>query len=435
MKKNCILLLLSFLAASVVSAQRLLTEDFNYSAGQLTTVSSGAWVHFSGTTKPIQVVAGNLTYPGYVTSPSPASGLIFLDSAKSNAEDVNRSFGAVNSGSLYCTFLLNVLNANNLFSDSSNKGEAFMGFLPLSSNPAEAVGVVIKRTPGGGGSFKLGVFSRIDTLPRSVVWYDSGFATNSTLLVTLGYQFVAGDGNNIVMLWVNPAIDSIQPSPNAQVIDLDSATNPRKFGRLAAVQRSQRSPICQIDAIKVSTSWVDAVLPLSLLSFNVIDNNGYASLSWQTCNEINMNRFEVQKSLDARNFAAIGEVPAKNQSCGTTYTYNDAKTLTGTAYYRIRMIDNDGTSNYSGVVSVDGKLPTKISVFPNPVINYLVLAHPKAEAGTTIQIVSTNGSVVASYPVQKDAIQTSVDVSKLPKGSYIVVFSNSRQKQTIKIIK
>ncbi|HEY6977609.1 MAG TPA: T9SS type A sorting domain-containing protein [Chitinophagaceae bacterium] len=435
MKKNCILLSLSFLAASVVSAQRLFTEDFNYSAGQLTTMSSGVWKHFSGTTEPIQVVTGNLTYPGYITSPSATSGLVLLDSAKTNAEDVNTSFTTVDSGSIYCTFLLNVLNANNLFADSSNKGEAFISFLPLSSNSSEAVGVVIKRTPGGGGSFKLGVFSRINVTPQSVVWYDSGFAANSTLLITLGYQFVAGDGNNIVMLWVNPAIDSIQPSPNAQVVDLDSASNPRKFGKLGLLQRSQRSPQCEIDAIKVSTSWVDAVLPLRLLSFNVIDNNGYASLSWQTCNEINMNRFEVQKSLDARNFAAIGEVAAKNQSCGTTYTYNDAKTLNGTAYYRIRMIDNDGTSNYSGIVSINGKVPTKISVFPNPVVNYLVVAHPKAEAGATIQIVSTNGSVIASYPVQKDAIQTSVDVSKLSKGSYIVVFSNSRQKQTMKIIK
>ena len=148
-----------------------------------------------------------------------------------------------------------------------------------------------------------------------------------------------------------------------------------------------------------------------------------------------MSKFEVQKSLDARSFSAISDVPAKNGPCGTTYTYQDAKALTGIAYYRIRMIDKDGTSNYSGVVSIDGKIPAKISVFPNPVVNYLVLAHPKAEAGTTLKIISTNGSVVASYPVQKDAVQTSVDVSRLAKGSYIVVFGNTQQKQAIKIIK
>jgi hypothetical protein len=432
MKKS--LILFSFtLFAAYVSAQRLLTEDFNYPIGALVPSSDSSWLHIGGTTKPIQVIAGNLTYPGYVTNPSPTSGLILLDSAKSNAEDVATKFTTVDSGIVYCSFLLDVLLVNNLFSDSSNKGEAFLGFLPSSNNQAFAAGVAIKKTPRS-GTFRLGVYPRIDSTVQ-IAWSDSGYSINNTLLVTVAYQFVPGNGNNLVMLWVNPAIDSIQPSPDAQAIDLDTATSPRKFARLAFLQRSQRSPRCEIDAVKVSTSWTDAVLPLRLLSFNVIDNNGYASLSWQTCNEINMNRFEVQKSLDARNFAPIGSVSAKNESCGTTYAYNDAKALTGIAYYRLRMVDKDGTSNYSGIVSVDGKLPTKISVFPNPVVNYLVLAHPKAETGTTLKIVSTNGSVVASYPVQKDAVQTSVDVSKLSKGTYIVVFGNTRQKETIKIIK
>ena len=276
-----------------------------------------------------------------------------------------------------------------------------------------------------------------NTAPPMVVWSDSNYATNTTLLVTMAYKFVPGDSNNVVMMWVNPSTDSLEPSPQAQVIDLDTAstTTPRRFGKLALMQRSTRSPRCEIDAIKVSTTWADVVLPLRLISFNVVDQNGYASLSWQTCNEINMSKFEVQKSIDARNFSTIGDILAKNGSCGTTYTYNDAKALSGIAYYRLRMIDKDGASSYSGVVSIDGKIPEKISVFPNPVVNYLVLAHPKAEAGTTLKIISTNGSVVASYPVQKDAVQTSLDVSKLAKGSYIVLFSNATQKQTIKILK
>jgi len=437
MKKIFILLSLNLLVAYTVSAQRLLTEDFNYSAGSLISVSDSAWVHFGGTTKPIQVISGNLTYPGYVTNPT-TNGLVSLDSAISNAEDADVNFSvdsaAIDSGVIYCTFLLNVLKAENLFGDSSSKGEAFIGYLPLTANASEAVGVAIKRAASGG--IRLGVFSRIDTLPKTVAWDDSSYDTSTTLMVTMAYQFVAGDGNNLVQLWVNPPTNSdIQPSPDAQVIDLDSASNKRRFGRLGLAQRSQRSPVCQIDAIRVSTSWGDAVLPLTLLSFNVIDNNGYASLGWQTCNEINMSKFEVQKSADARDFSAIGEVPAKNGSCGAIYSYKDVKALSGIAYYRIRMIDRDGTSSYSGIVAVDGKVSAKISVFPNPVVNYLVLKHPKAEAGTTLKIVSTNGSVVASYPVQKDAVQTSVDVSRLAKGSYIVVLGDARQKQTIKIIK
>src|SRR4051794_37491892 len=132
--KDFILLSLSLLAASIGFSQRLITEDFNYVAGSLVSVSDSVWTHFGGTTKPIQVIAGNLTYPNYTTNPSPdTSGLVFLDSAKSNAEDANIKFSTVDSGIVYCTFLLNVLDSTNLFGDSSQKGEAFLSFLPLSA--------------------------------------------------------------------------------------------------------------------------------------------------------------------------------------------------------------------------------------------------------------------------------------------------------------
>jgi len=432
MKKTFTFLLLILLAASVVSAQRLLTEDFNYATGALTTVSGGNWTPFAGTAKPIQVINANLTYSGYVTNPSPTSGAVLLDTAKSNGENAYAKFSTVSSNTVYCTFLLDVLSVGNLFPNGTGKGEGFISFLPLSNSMANAAGVAIKRASTG---FKLGVFPRINPDSVQIAWAKPKFSINTTLLVTMAYQFVPGEGNNLVMLWVNPRTDTLQISPDAQIIDIDSASKPRKFGKLALLQRSSHTPLCEIDAIKVSTDWNDAVLPLRLLSFNVIDNNGYASLSWQTCNEINMNKFEVQKSADAESFVGIGDVAAKNTSCGTTYTFKDPKALAGTAYYRIRMIDNDGSSSLSGIVHIDGKIPTKVSVFPNPVINYLVLAHPKAETGTMLIIVSLNGTVVASYVVQKDAIQTSVDVSTLAKGNYIVVFGNAQLKQTIKIVK
>src|SRR3954471_8554288 len=180
MKKIFVFLSLSLLAASTVSSQRLLTEDFNYSIGQLTSVSGSNWLHFTGTTKPIQVIAGNLTYPGYITSPSSTSALVLLDSSISNAEDAFIRFGRVDSSTVYCTFLLNVLSINNLFGDTSNKGEAFIGFLPFSNNIAGAAGVAIQKGATR-DNFKLGVFPRINTNPPSVVWSDSNYAINSTL--------------------------------------------------------------------------------------------------------------------------------------------------------------------------------------------------------------------------------------------------------------
>jgi len=433
MKKNFTFLLLSLFSVSVVSAQRLLTEDFNYSAGSLTANSSGKWIRFAGNTAPIQVQDGSLTYEGYDSISS--GGRVVLDSIPSHGESDFIRFTKQKSGTIYCSFLLNVLAESNLFGGNSATGEFFLALLPNQLNDPAYAAVEIRRGKKA-GLFSLGITSRVTAgTPATVAWATGTYSTLNTYLVTVGYQVVPGDNNNIVSLWVNPSTNSAQPPPDATTTDSDTGNDTLTIGKVGFFQNSSRSPKCLIDALKVSTSWDDLILPLNLLSFNVLDNNGFASLSWKTCNEVNVKSFEVQKSSDARNFVAIGNIAAKNGSCGTTYSYRDAKELIGTAFYRLRMIDNDGKASYSAILSVNGKLPTKVSVFPNPVVNNLVLSHPKAVDGAIIKIVSLNGSVLATHSVQKDAIQTSVDVSKLAKGNYIVIFNNAQQQQTIKILK
>jgi hypothetical protein len=431
MKKSLTLLVMSFFIVSIVSAQRLVTEDFNYNTGDLTNVSGGLWHHYSGNTEPIKVVSGNLSYPGYTTNPITETK-VKLDTSQLNAEDAYVEFSQVNSESVYCSFLLNVLDNSQLLANNSDTGEFFISFLPAKSNKKYVGGIAIKKGKQR-KTFQLGVFARID--PHGINWAPQDYSLNTTLLVTVQYQFVPGDNNNVAALWINPPTTGSQPSPDAQKTDIDMGRYPKNIGRLALLQRSLRSPLCYIDAIRVSTTWEDAVLPLKLLSFNVVDNNGYASLTWQTCDELNMKEFEVQRSADAQSFSAVGSVLAKNGSCGTSYTYSDPKQLAGTAYYRLKMIDKDGKSTFSAIVHVSGKISTSLSVFPNPIVNDLVLSHPKAETGATIKIISMNGAVVASYFVQKDVVQTSVNVSKLAHGNYIVVFQNGQQKQTIKIVK
>lgn len=433
MKRICTLLSLCIIVASVASAQRMITEDFNYTTGTLTSVSGGAWTHFSGNTKPITVVSGSLTYTGYYTNPDTNSGKVFLDTAKLNGEDAYIRFPKTDTGTIYCSFLLDVLTVKNIVAHNATLGEYFIAFLPNHNNVTPAAGVAIRRGDAK-GTFNLGIFARPnDTL--GITWAPGDYSPNTTVLVTTAYQFVAGDSNNIASLWINPDTNSGQPPADAQAIDIDTKGDPPSLGKLALYQRSLYSPLCYVDAIKVSSSWDDAILPIKLLSFNVIDNNGHASLSWQTCEEVNMQEFQVEKSTDARTFTSIATVAAKNGPCGTTYTYYDAKELAGTAYYRLKMVDKDGHISYSAIVSVNGKLPTKITAVPNPVQNYLVLSHPKADVNATIKIISLNGVVAASYSVQKDAVETSIDVSKLSSGNYIIVFHSGQQYLSTKILK
>jgi len=437
MKKIFTLLLLSFFTVSIVSAQSLLNEGFNYSIGNLTTVGAPSWVSFAGgaTPVPIKVVEGSLSYAGYDTTVG--TNRVQLDTVAKNGQAAFVRFSTQKAGTIYYSFLLNVLEYANLAGGNSTRGEWFISLLPNILNSPSLAALQIKRGKRN-ETFNLGIAARDSIKGSSLTsWYDSSLSTNNTYLVVVGYQVVPGDNNNVISLWVNPRTDTTGlGSPNATVTDSDLGNDSTNIGKIGLFQNSSRTPSCLIDALKVGLSFNDLVLPLRLLSFNVIDNNGFASLSWQTCNEINVKTFEIQRSPDARNFVTIGGLVAKNSgSCGTTYLYRDAKELAGTAFYRIHVVDNDGKSFYSAIVSINGKLPTKINVFPNPVVNNLVLSHPKAGDGALIKIVSLNGSVVATHSVQKDAVQTSVDVSKLAKGNYIVIFSNAQQQQTIKILK
>ncbi|MFT3935863.1 MAG: T9SS type A sorting domain-containing protein [Chitinophagaceae bacterium] len=95
---------------------------------------------------------------------------------------------------------------------------------------------------------------------------------------------------------------------------------------------------------------VSFALPVNLLSFTAYKDNGNAIVSWSTSDEINVNRYEVQRSDDGLQFYTIGTVAARNLASLQQYAYTDTKELAATTYYRLRSVDNDGQAKFSAVV-------------------------------------------------------------------------------------
>lgn len=444
MKKFFTISLLSVSLSSTLFAQGIKTEDFNYAAGQLTSLNSGAnvsdsmWIGFSGTGKPLQVVAGSLTYTNYLTAPLPGSNHMVMDTTKISAEDAFFGFDSLTSGTQYCSFLLSVNLPDNLTSHDSANGDYFASFLPGNNTSGYFARVCI-RAGSIPGTYNLGIAAQ-STTSTPVNWTGADYLLNTTQLVTIGYEIIDGPNNDIAKLWVNPPNVTTEPAAQASSV-FAVGTEPTNVKRIAFRQGYSSSlkggtPKCQVDAIKISKDWYRATLPLELKSFSVIDNNGHASLAWISCNEVNMKEYQVQRSENAVDFATVGVVAATNIfGCNLNYTFTDAKMLNGTAYYRIKMLDKDGTASYSGVVSVDGKSVNNVSVFPNPVVNSIVVKHPKAEAGATIKVVSANGKVIMITKVQTGAIQTSIEAGALAKGNYFVVFENNNKKQLFQVTK
>lgn len=104
-------------------------------------------------------------------------------------------------------------------------------------------------------------------------------------------------------------------------------------------------------------------LPISLKLFTAQNIEGMVKLSWQTDNEINSNFFEVERSDDGQFFFALDKINAAGNSTATQeYSYIDKKiTNASTIFYRLRMVDKDGTEKYSKTISINSNF-TQVTI-------------------------------------------------------------------------
>jgi hypothetical protein len=154
------------------------------------------------------------------------------------------------------------------------------------------------------------------------------------------------------------------------------------------------------------------VLPVALLEFKAVRNNTANLLAWKTGSEINLSRFEIEKSSDGRNYEKIGQVLATGAG---TYEFTDNNLANTANYYRLRMVDNDGKSNYSKVILLKQDNAISISsIRPNPFVNEvaLQLMLTKSEA-VNILLIDEKGRQVASKRVAALPGLTTVTLSNL----------------------
>lgn len=107
-----------------------------------------------------------------------------------------------------------------------------------------------------------------------------------------------------------------------------------------------------------------------LASFTLSISERDIILNWSTATEVNLYKFNVQRSTDQINFATISQVRASGTSNSEkAYTYIDKSLDAGAYYYRLQLVDGDGAFTYSAVISANVVVPqtNKLSnCFPNP---------------------------------------------------------------------
>lgn len=182
-------------------------------------------------------------------------------------------------------------------------------------------------------------------------------------------------------------------------------------------------------------------LPISLIEFNGRLLNNNALLSWKTANEQNADKIIVERSLDARNYTAIGNVAAYNTTGSHTYNYTDLQVNLLSAdviYYRLKLLDIDGRYTYSGVVALSLSNKNIVLLYPNPVqykLNLMITTGISEKLQLTI--IDNKGRTVMRKELSKSvgSISAQLDVHKLTTGMYFLRIEGQGVQQNLKFIK
>ncbi len=99
-----------------------------------------------------------------------------------------------------------------------------------------------------------------------------------------------------------------------------------------------------------------SAMPVTMDYFNAKADKNDVLLEWHTASESNSSHFEIQKSSDGQNYQKIATVKAAgNSNAIKQYYYRDDVPLKGNNFYRLKMVDLDGSNSLSKTVSVQLK--------------------------------------------------------------------------------
>lgn len=185
---------------------------------------------------------------------------------------------------------------------------------------------------------------------------------------------------------------------------------------------------------------LNIVLPIDLNYFRAVAKGKESLLTWQTSSEQNSDRFEIERSMDGRNWNYIGQVLGSGNSDQLIdYQFIDPLPEMGINYYRLRMIDLDRSEAFSSIQTVEFKQAVNVYAAPNPFKDRIDLYFdlPVAQ-NISVQITDMLGQTVYQTNSQIQAgsmVRSFTGLDHLSGGTYIVSIITKDGIKNIKIIK
>ncbi len=344
-----------------------------------------------------------------------------------------------NKNSMKYLKLITLLFAGSFFVTTAfAQANAYVNILTLNSGYVSQAGLVeIQVTVGNTGPVSSIAANKVRaqiSVPSALVSLlpnaqQTGLPAGWTITVNTGSAITVCNGSDIIApgssrdLFIKVQGNSIGgPSTvNANLL-FSSGTSCTTPGSLSGDNTADNSSTSSIQVFDP--------IPLTLTDFKATAVNCQPVLNWNTENEINSSRFDIEKTnSDQTGWSLIGTVAAKGNSTGrASYNFIDQNpaAYNQTLLYRLKIIDNDGRFKYSNIANTVINCKTvDITVYPAPVTDGKLFINISGLSGyTETNLLSITGQSVLTSKLENGI--NYLNVQHLAAGVYILAIKDKQ---------
>ena len=255
---------------------------------------------------------------------------------------------------------------------------------------------------------------------------------------------VHGDNDTVVPYTYGPVYIPLSPyslygsgtiHPQATSVGIRNQLLTLAAGDHASPRAANREAINTAAAAFFQPLACAAPLPVRLVSFTgqVVASPGCtAALAWRTASEEHNQLFEVQTSNDGQAYAPLGAVASRNNLTGASYTYA-AGPVAGTQYFRLKIVDQDGTYTYSPVLTLAATCgASQLLLAPNPARDYVQVSGLPTGI-THLLLYNALGQCVVQHRATGLA---NLSLAGLPAGIYLLqAVGENGDRRTARLVK
>jgi hypothetical protein len=251
------------------------------------------------------------------------------------------------------------------------------------------------------------------SITNTTYFYKSAPQNNNTAnIVKIEYYIDTDPGDfNAINIPITAAPDIADQTFTANITGLAAGTH---YLDIRSLDSRGKWSVNAVDTFNIAST-----VPLRLLNFSAMAEDTFVNVSWQTAFEQSIGTFEVEHSTDGIVFTKIGTVLPTNNASGSSYNFKDLTPSLGENFYRLKIIEMDGSFSYSNikVVRFDNG-SNYVSIYPNPakdIVNVLFQQVP--QGNTQLQLKGINGQTLQSFTIT--GLQSKeLNVSTLANGIY-----------------